>query len=169
LHYLSEWGESPKGDTMALRDRIENWARRTAPLTAGVILLLLAAALILAVPARGAAAVLGIIAGAALSYAVVTRARYPVQLALLWSAIAVTADAAYARLNDQAPVTLANLIAKIIDACLKLMEPLLKGLGITADPRLKVAAVSAEFTWGLILTLIVLLLTGFPWRARGRP
>src|SRR5208337_5237894 len=85
------------------------------------------------------------------------------QLAVLWSAIAVTADAAYARLNDQAPVTLAGALVKIIDACLKLAEPLIKGLGLTAaDPRVKVGAVAPDFVWALILSLIAMIAIGFP-------
>ena len=58
------------------------------------------------------------------------------------------------RLNDLAPVTVASAITKIIDAFIKLAEPLIRGLGLTAaDPRVKVGAVAPDFVWALILTL----------------
>ncbi len=146
---------------MAWRDSVKNWRKRAAPFAGAAVLLALATALILYAPARSAAALLGILAGAVLGYALKSQARYPVQMAVLWACAAVTADAAYARLNDQAPVTLANALAKIIDAFVKLAEPLIKGIGLTAsDPRLKVGAVAPDFVWALILTLIAVIAAG---------
>jgi hypothetical protein len=155
--------KSNQGETMTWRDSIEYWARRLATVGAAVLLLALVLALILFAPARGAAAILGIIAGSIAGYYIMSRARYQVQIAVLWAMIAVTADAAYARLNDQAPVTLAGALVKIIDACLKLAEPLIKGFGLTAaDPRVKVGAVAPDFVWALILSLIAMIAIGFP-------
>ncbi len=106
---------------------------------------------------------LGIAAGAVLGLALASKARHTVKLAVLWAAVAVAADAAFARLNDQAPVTLANALAKIIDALIKLAAPLIRGLYLTAgDPRVKVGAVSLDFVWALVLTLIVTIALGFP-------
>lgn len=147
---------------MAWRERIEFWRKRLAPFIGAALLLALAAALILFVPPRGAAALLGIAAGALLGYSLRTQTRVPVQTGVLWASIAVAADAAYARLNDLAPITLANALTRIIDACIKLADPLIRGLGLTAgDPRAKVAAVAPDFVWALILTLIAMIATGF--------
>lgn len=151
---------------MSLRDSIEYRVRRVAPLAGVLVFLAAAVALILFVPARGAAALLGILAGAVLGFTVIPRTRYAVQLAVLWAAAAVAADAAYARLNDQAPVTLANGLTKIVDAAVKLAAPAINGLGLTpGDPRAKVGAVAPEFVWALILSLIVTIILGLP---RGR-
>jgi hypothetical protein len=152
---------------MSLRDSIQYWVRRVAPLAAVLVFLAVAAGLILFVPARGAAALLGILAGAILGFTFLPRARYGVQLAVLWAAAGVAADAAYARLNDLAPVTVANGLAKIIDAAVKLAAPLINGVGLTAgDPRAKVGAVAPDFVWALILSLIVAIVLGSP---RGSP
>jgi hypothetical protein len=141
---------------MAWRESIENWARRSAPFLIVLVILCIAVALILFVPARGAAALLGILAGAGLCYILISRTRLAVQIAVLWAAIGVMADAAYARLNDQPPVTLANALTKIVDAFVKLADPLIRGLGLAvADPRAKVGAVAPDFVWALILSLIV--------------
>jgi hypothetical protein len=152
---------------MTWRDTIEYWIRRSGPYAGVLLFLAVAVGLVVFAPARSAAALLGMLAGAALAYALVTKAREPVQIAVLWAAIAVTADAAYARLNDQAPVTLANALAKVIDAILKLAEPLLRALGLwVADPRLKVGAVAPEFVWALILSLIATMALGAPFLTR---
>jgi hypothetical protein len=150
---------------MSLRDSIEYWVRRVAPLAGVLVFLAAAVGLILFVPARGAAALLGILTGAILGFTLMPRARYAVQIAVLWAAAAVAADAAYARLNDQAPVTVANGLAKIIDAGVKLAAPAISGLGLTTgDPRAKVGAVAPDFVWALILSLIVAIILGLPTR-----
>ncbi len=143
---------------MAWRDKIDSWRRRLAPYLGAALLVALAVALILFAPARGAAAALGIMAGGLLGYSLLSRTRDEVQIAVLWASAAVTADAAYARLNDIAPVTLASALTKIIDAFVKLADPVIRGLGLTAaDPRVKVSAVAPDFVWALILALIVTL------------
>jgi hypothetical protein len=134
-----------------------------APLAGFLVFFAVAAGLILFVPARGAAALLGILAGAVLGFTLMPRTRYAVQIAVLWAAAAVVADAAYARLNDQAPVTVANGLAKVIDAIVKLAAPVINGFGLTAgDPRAKVGAVAPDFVWALILSLIVAIVLGLP-------
>jgi len=154
---------------MTWRESIEYWRNRLAPFVGAAVILGFAVLVILFAPARGAAAILGILAGAILGYSVMTRARQTVQIAVLWAAIAVTADAAYARLNDQQPVTLANELTKIIDAGVKLADPLIRGLGLTAaDPRVKVGAVAPDFVWALILSLIAIIAAGYPYM-RERP
>ena len=141
---------------MALRDRVQYWWKCSAPFAGAAALAAIAVALVLFAPARGAAVALGIIAGGLLAYALQTRARETVQIAVLWSFIAVTADAAYARLSDLAPVTLAGALTKIVDALLKLADPWIRGIGLGgADPRAKVDAVAPDFAWALILTFIV--------------
>ena len=86
---------------------------------------------------------------------------------MLWSAIAITADAAYARLNDLPSITLANALTKVIDAILKLSDPVVHALGFSvADPRAKVGAVAPEFVWALILSFILAMAFGVP--ATGR-
>jgi hypothetical protein len=148
---------------MSWRDSIEYWVRRAAPLAGVLVLLAAAVGLILFVPARGAAAALGVLAGAVLGFTFMPRTRYAVQLAVLWAAAAIAADAAYARLNDQAPVTVANGLTKVIDAAVKLAAPIINGLGLaTGDPRAKVGAVAPDFVWALILSLIVTLVLGMP-------
>ncbi len=140
---------------MALRDKFDSWRKRLAPYVGALVLVAVVVALILFAPAKGAAAVLGIMAGGLLGYGLLTRTGDNVQIAVLWAAVAVTADAAYAKLNDLAPVTLASALTKIIDACLKLAGPVIRGIGLTAgDPRIKVAAVAPDFVWALILALI---------------
>jgi hypothetical protein len=148
---------------MALRNTIQSWRNRLAPFFSLAAVLALAVVLIMFAPARTAAMLLGIAAGAWVARALTAQARYGVQTAVLWICVAVTADAAYARLNDQAPITLANGVIRILDTCVKLAEPLIRGTGLTTgDPRAKVAAVAPEFVWALILTLVAMLATGFP-------
>jgi hypothetical protein len=154
---------------MAWHDSIAYWARRSAPFIGLFLVFAFAIALILFVPARGAAAVLGILAGAALSYALTARSRHSVQIAVLWSAIAITADAAYARLNDLAPVTLASALTRLVDAVVKLADPLIRGLSLTPiDPRAKVAAVAPDFVWAALLALIAFMAIGYAFAERPR-
>lgn len=154
---------------MAWRDAVTQWGRRSAPFIGIVLLIAVVIAIIVFLPARPAATLLGIFSGAALAYGLIFRSRHSVQIAVLWGAIAITADAAYARLNDQASITLANALTKIVDAILKLADPLIRGIGLAAaDPRGKVGAVAPEYAWALILSLIVVMALSFAFAARQR-
>ena len=143
---------------MAWRDTIEDWAARFQSFRPLLFPIAIAVVLIAFAPARIAAALLGVLAGIGLSHSFIPRVRPAVQNAILWVAITVTADAAYARLNDQAPVTLVNVFSKVVDAVVKLVFPLIQGLGLSVtNPRYKVVAVAPDFIWALILSLVVLM------------
>jgi hypothetical protein len=154
---------------MASRDAVTQLGRRSVPFIGILLLAGIVVALIVFVPVRAAATLLGILSGAMLSYSLIFRSRHTVQIAVLWASIAITADAAYARLNDQASVTLANALTKMVDAVVKLADPLIRGVGLAAaDPRVKVGAVAPEFVWAFILSLIVLMAASFTFAARQR-
>jgi hypothetical protein len=154
---------------MAWRDTIENWTARLQSIRPLLLPIAIAAVLIAFAPARIAAALLGVLAGIALSNSFIPRVRPAAQIAILWVAITVTADAAYARLNDQAPLTIANAFAKVVDAIIKLVFPLIRGLGLSVtDPRYKVVAVAPDFIWALILSLAVLMSLSFLFPSRDR-
>jgi hypothetical protein len=154
---------------MAWRDTIENWTARLQPIRPLLLPIAIAVILVAFAPARVAAALLGVLLGVALSNSFIPRVRPATQIAILWVAITVTADAAYARLNDQAPLTLVNAFAKVVDGIMKLAFPLIRGLGLSiTDPRYKVVAVAPDFIWALILSLIVLMSLAFAFPSQGR-
>src|SRR5262249_13408194 len=133
------------------RATLENWMARFQAIRPLLLPIAVAVILVLFAPARVAAALLGVLLGIALSNSFIPRVRATTQIAILWSAITVAADAAYARLNDQAPLTVVNAFAKVVDAIMKLVFPLIRDLGLpVADPRYKVVAVAPDFIWALI-------------------
>jgi hypothetical protein len=143
---------------MAWRDTIQNWRARLQSFRPLLFPIAVAVVLIAFAPARIAAALLGVLIGIGLSNSFIPRVRPAAQIAILWAAITVTADAAYARLNDQAPLTLVNAFSKVVDAIMKLVFPLIRGLGLSVtDPRYKVVAVAPDFIWALILSFVVLM------------
>jgi hypothetical protein len=154
---------------MAWRDTIENWKARLQSIRPLVFPIGIAIVLVAFAPARIAAALLGVLIGIGLSHSFIPRVRPTAQIAILWVAITVTADAAYARLNDQAPLTLVNVFTKVVDAIMKLAFPLIRGLGLpVTDPRYKVVAVAPDFIWALILSLAVLMSVAFVFPGQGR-
>ena len=89
--------------------------------------------------------------GIALDATVVTRRGEPGWWTDKWAAIGVSADAGYAKLNDETPVTVANALVKLADA-------LAKGIGlIAADAHVSVAEVTPNFVWSLILSTVVFM------------
>jgi hypothetical protein len=154
---------------MAWRETIENWTARLQPIKPLILPIGIAAVLVAFAPARIAATLLGILMGVALSNSFIPRVRPSVQIAILWSAITVTADAAYARLNDQAPLTIVNAFTKVVDAIMKLIFPLIRDLGLSvADPRYKVVAAAPDFIWALILSLVLIMSLASVFPSQGR-
>jgi hypothetical protein len=118
-----------------------------------------AIAVIWFLPGRTAAIILGIIAAGLLTYLLLRGMGRATQIALLWLAIGVSADAAYARINDQVPVTIANVLVRLADSMIKLGDIVLRSLGVPmldARPRTAVP-VAPEFVWAFILGLIFFL------------
>jgi hypothetical protein len=71
------------------------------------------------------------------------------QISIMGAALGVTADAGYARLNDQTPITIANALVKLADSMIKSV-----GL-IAADAQVGgIAAVTPTFVWAFIISLI---------------
>jgi hypothetical protein len=114
-------------------------------------------------PSRTAAIIVGIVVAALLSYFILQNLDRITQVAILWLGIGITADAAYARVNDQTPVTIASALVKLAEAIIKLGNIMINSLGIpavNADPRFRAGgpvSVAPEFVWALILGLVVLL------------
>ena len=73
------------------------------------------------------------------------------QVSIMGAAIGVSADAGYAEVNDQTPVTVANALVKVADS-------LTKSIGIiTADAHVAITEVTPIFVWSLILATIVFM------------
>jgi len=114
-------------------------------------------------PGRTAAVIVGVIAAAILSYYLSRNVERTTQIALLWLSIGVSADAAYAKINDQTPITVASTLVRLAEAIIKLGDIVIRSLGvpIAADARARSAAatgsVAPEFVWAFILALVVFL------------
>lgn len=122
-------------------------------------------------PARTAAVLLGILVAVAIYYLFLNTADRAARLAVFWASAAVTADAAYAKLNDQAPVTILNGVAKFGEAIVRLVEGMIRSTGLLQVPeaRLKLAPATPEFFWALILALLVLMVVNFFTAKRQAP
>ena len=152
---------------MAWRDTIDDWTARLQSLQPLFLPITIAAVLIAFAPARVAATLLGVLAGIGLSSSYISRVRPAAQNAVFWIAITVSADAAYARWNDLAPLTIVNAFSKFVDGAMKLVVPLIQNLGFpVADPRFKVVAVAPDFIWALILSLVALMSLSFAFPRR---
>jgi hypothetical protein len=122
-----------------------------------------AIAVIWFLPGRTAAILLAIITAALLTFLMLRGMARSTQIALLWLGIGISADAAYARVNDQVPVTIATALVRLVEAIIKLGDIMIRSLGFTipASPG-RVAAppaatVAPEFVWAFILALVFFL------------
>ena len=147
---------------MGLRGKINDiWQMLTPYLGVGAFVAI-CVALFWLFPARTAAVLLGILVAIAVRHVFLNGADRAAQFGIFWAAVAVTADAAYAKLNDQTPVTVVSGIAKFTEALVKLGDGIIRGVGLpTADARVKMASVTPDFFWALILTTILLMAVGF--------
>ncbi len=126
-----------------------------------------AAAAIWLLPNATAAVILGVLATFALSRWVLQGLQRTTQIALLWLSLGVVADAAYAKLNDVAPVTIAGLLVQFTEALVKLADILIRSVGIAGpNVRAQIAAVTPDFVWAVIMTTALLLVVGLTRRQR---
>jgi hypothetical protein len=147
---------------MQLRAKLNELRETLAPVMAALAFAAICAGLIWAFQARTAAVLIGIITATAYYYLVLHASSRTVQMSIFWASLAITADAAYAKLNDQTPVTIISGIAKLADALVKLGEGIVRSVGIqTGEARVKMASVTPDFFWALVLTIILLMVINF--------
>jgi hypothetical protein len=153
---------------MAWHETVDDWMARLQPIRPLLFPVAIAIVLVAFAPARIAAALLGVLIGIGLSTTYMKRVPASAQSALLWVAVTVTADAAYARWNDLSPLTIVNVFSKFVDGVMKLVFPLIRGLGLPiADPRYQIVAVAPDFIWALILSFIALMSVSLAFPSRG--
>lgn len=117
-----------------------------------------AAAAIWFLPSQTAAVILGALAAIALTRLLMDRLHRTTQIAIFWLSVGVVADAAYAKLNDQAPVTIATLLVQLTEALVKLADILIRSIGFAGpNMREQLAAVTPAFVWAVILTTTLLM------------
>lgn len=147
---------------MQLRAKLSELRETLAPVMVALVFAAICGGLIWAFQARTAAVLIGILTATAYYYLVLHTASRAVQLSVFWASLAITADAAYAKLNDLAPVTIINGIAKLADALVKLGEGIVRSVGVpTGEARIKMSSVTPDFFWALILTIILLMVINF--------
>ena len=118
-------------------------------------------------PNRTAAVILGVVAAIALVRFVLQGLSRITQIAIFWLSVGVVADAAYAKLNDQAPLTIASLVVKFMEAVVKLLDILIRSIGFGGpNIRASIASVTPDFTWALILTATLLMAVSLAGRQR---
>ena len=89
------------------------------------------------------------------------------QIAVFWLSVGVVGDAAYAKLNDAVPVTLASLLVQLADTVIKLADILIRSLGIAGPDILKkMMAVTPDFVWALIVSTTLLMAIRLAGRQR---
>jgi hypothetical protein len=156
-------GERPEGAAGAKRFSIESLStaaprRAATPIILGIAFLAVAVAAATFLPMRIAAPVLGVLVSAAVCYVIIVAMPRATQVSLMGAAIGVSADASYAKLSDQTPVTIANGLVKLADA-------LTKSIGlVAADAQVSmVAGVTPYFVWAFInpsISIFVLFIDG---------
>lgn len=152
---------------MSLREIFDNLKQTLPTILMTLLALGAAAAAIYFLPNRTAAVILGILAGLALTFLVLRGLQRTTQIAILWLSIGVVADAAYAKLNDLASVTIAGALVKVAEAMVKLADTVIKSIGIGGPSlRAQMAAVAPEFVWALILTTTLFVAIGLMGQQR---
>jgi len=85
------------------------------PIGLGVFILVLAGLLVKSLSATYAAIAIGVLAATVASFVVLMAMPRAMQISIMSAAIGVSADAGYAKINDETPVTVANGLVKLAD------------------------------------------------------
>jgi hypothetical protein len=134
------------------------YLRAAIPIIIGALFLGLGLAAVDFLPGMGAAIAVGLLVSAGFSYVVLIAMPRATQLSLMGAAIGVSADAGYAKLNDQTPITVANALVKMADS-------ITEGVGlIAADAKVNLPDLTPWGVWAFILSLIAFM--GFSFLIR---
>jgi hypothetical protein len=132
-----------------------------------LVVIIGAGAVIWLLPNRTAAIILGLVAASELSRYALARLLRTTQIAIMWLSIGVVAGAAYAKLNDQALVTIASVLVSFAQSLVKLLDILIRSVGIAgSNIRTRIVAVTPDFIWPLIPATMLLLIIDLAGRQR---
>ncbi|MDZ4792468.1 MAG: hypothetical protein SGJ17_14910 [Hyphomicrobiales bacterium] len=146
---------------MDWRNLLTDIRLRALPIIVLIVAIAGCAVAVWLLPNRTAAALLGLFAAGLTNFSFLRHLAPVAQAAVLWFAVGVTADAAYAKLSDQVPVTVATALMKIVDATVKLGDTVVRSIVfLPADTRVKIGAVTPDFVWAFILGLILFMAFG---------
>ena len=152
---------------MTVREAIANIKEIFPNIVVILAVIAAAAAAIWFLPSSTAAVILGVVAALVLTKFVIQGLQRTTQIAIFWLSMGVVADAAYAKLNDVAPVTIASLVVRLTDMVVKLLDIMIRSLGIAGPSvRTQIAAVTPDFVWALILTTTLLMAISLMGRQR---
>lgn len=153
---------------MDLRQIFKDFKQALVPIIVGAVIVAIGAAIVYLLPNRTAAVVLGVFAAAVVSAFILRPMQASTQLAIMWFAAGVSADAAYAKLNDQNSVTVAGALMKVAEGAVKLLDTVARSFALgSPDARGKVSAVTPEFVWAFILTVVLLVAIRFYAKREG--
>ena len=125
--------------------------RARTPIIYGLIVIAVLVAIVSVLPPVIAAIAIGILISAVVCYVVLMAMPRATQISIMGAAIGISADAGYAQVNDQTPVTVANGLIKMADSLVKAV-----GL-VSTDAHVNVADVSVFGVWSFILSMIVFM------------
>lgn len=152
---------------MGPRQIISNLKQILPSILIALVAIVGAGAALWLLPNRTASVILGVIAGIAVTYLVLQRWQRTTQIALFWLSVGVVGDAAYAKLNDTVPVTLASLLVQLAEAVIKLADVVINSLGIAGlNIHAKMTAVTPDFVWAFIVTATLLMAIRLAGRQR---
>jgi hypothetical protein len=147
---------------MDLRQIVKDFKQALVPILIGAAIIAIGIAIIYLLPNRTAAVVLGVFTAFVISTFVLRPMQETTQLAIMWFAAGVVADAAYAKLNDQNSVTVASALMKVVEGLVKLLDTMARSFALgSPEARARIGGVTPDFVWAMILTLVVLVFVRF--------
>jgi len=139
----------------SIEDTPEGRRRALRPIIYGLVVIILAAAACFFLPANYAAVAIGILAAAVVCYVVIMATPRGVQIAIMGTALGISADAGYAQLNNKTPVTVANALIELANSFTQAFNKISENAGIRA------AEVTPLFVWTFIGAVILFMLLSF--------
>ena len=127
-------------------------ARRAAkPIIGGVALIAILFGVGMVFPPAVAASLAGVLISAVVCFVVLIAMPRAAQISAMGAALGISADAGYAKLNNQSPVTVANGLTDLADS-------LINGIGIVAkDAHVAVSQAVPFGVWAFILSMIAFM------------
>ena len=129
--------------------------RAGTPIGLGILFLLICWLLAQYLPPLYAAIILGVLVSAVVCFVVLMAMPRGTQISIMGAAVGVSADAGYAKFNDETPITVANALVKLADT-------LTKSIGlVTSDAHINIDQVTPSFVWAFIFSTIVFMALSF--------
>lgn len=131
------------------------YLRAMVPIAIGLLIIYIFFVFLSLLPGKSSAIAVGILSSVVICYVVLMAMPRATQFSIMGAALGVSADAGYAKMNEETPITIANALVKLTNSIVKAIDI------VSVESGGEIIDLVPYGVWSFILSSIVFMILSF--------